>query len=163
MKIVPHAAVNLTPSNFFVKSPDIISYGIKLQLNVVNPYMKNMENSPINNCSTFIFNFLNMFHELMITKDLEDLVHVYCFKLSVDNQPNRSAITIQGPNNSQNLVLIFTWPDYAVENQNIEIEFKLWVPVTSDAFENLDHVYSIDMVNYVHKLIQQHVPGVTSL
>lgn len=162
MKIVPHAAVNLTPSNFFVKSPDIISHGIKLQLNVKNPYMQTGDDDKIKNCSSFIYEFLNQFYELMVTKDLEDLIQVYCFRLSIDNQPNRSAISITGPNNTQNMVVVFTWPDYATDNQTIEIEFKLWVPVTSNEFENLDHIYAIDMVGYVHRLIDKHVPGVTS-
>lgn len=166
VKIVPYSAIGLTSSNFFVKPPDIISHGIKCQISVENTYLKDPEYSalePIKVCSAFIFDFLNEFHSLVVTKELESLMHIYCFTMDIDNQPNKSAISFKGPNNSQNMTMILEWPDQTSDNLTLTIDYKLWVPVTDNPLENLDHIYSIDMVNYIQNLIMYHVPGVTPL
>lgn len=166
IKITPFSAVGLTTSNFFVKLPDIVSHGLKFQISVENSYLKDPEYATTDLsqvCSSFIFDFLNEFHSLIVTKELESLMHIYCFTMDIDNQPNKSAISFKGPNNSQNMTMILEWPDQASDNLIVTIEYKLWIPVTDNPLENLDHVYAIDMVNYIQNLIMYHVPGVTPL
>ncbi len=165
-KITPYSAVNLSPSNFFVRPPDIIAHGIKLQISVENAYLKDPAYADMDKivvCTSFIVDFLNRFYSMVVSKELMDLMHVYCFTHEVDNQPNKSAVSFKGPNNSQNIILIFDWLDQASDNLTVTIEYKLWVPVTENAFENLDHIYAIDMVNYIQKIIAAHIPGVTQL
>jgi len=163
-KIVPYSSVQMTPSNFFVRLPEMISHGLRIQGSFRNPFMNNFRGEE---CSKkkfraeLIFSFLKEYKDGMFNVTLQNILHMYCFDCQCEESSNQVVYSFKGGNNSQNMTLIFTWEDSDDPQVPFEIEFKLWVPVTGNQFEDLDHIYALDVVTYSQHLLRQFVPGIS--
>ena len=163
-KIVPYSKVQPSPQNFFVRLPEMVSHGIRVQGVLNNPYMEKFKDGECSKSkfrAELLFNVLKEYKEGVFNSTLDNILRMYCFEYQLEEASNQIVCSFKGQKESQNMTLIFNWEESDKPCVTFDIEFKMWVAVTSNEFENQDHIYAMDVVNYSNLLMLQYVPGTT--
>ena len=139
------STVPLIPDNFFVRLPQMISHGF-----TVRGYMQ----------AELIEQVIDEFNQGIITNEFRRIAHVYCYAFTEERNEKQLILSFKGTNNSQDMTLIVSLEMAAADRVMFDVTFNLWVPVSDNAYANLDHVYAIDMISYSILVMQKYLPNI---
>lgn len=104
--------------------------------------------------------FLNQYITLLTSKYVRDQLDMYAIDVELIPQEETATINIVfSTNGIQTQLAMITIQHFSSQHHNVDccnITFTINLPISNNQYENLDHIYTIQLMNYISNFISEH-------